>query len=363
MRLQRLANVKPDEVKLGRTIFAEDGRILLQRGTVLTGAYLDTLKRYGFEVIYVQDPTVPAVELREPVSERTRSEAIGSVRDAFRTFRTPNRKLDQDWTGRRILYNTASSIVNDLIGNKELNLQLTEMRTQNSYVFAHSVNVCILGLALGQKLQFNYGKLADLAMGLLTHDIGKSLLPPESATLHTHLRPVADAGYQTHPRMGFDMLRQVGRALGAPSKIVSLQHHERWDGQGFPSGLKGDDIHEFAQIAAIVNAYDNLSHLSFDGQPISPSEVIEFLMASGGTLFNPQMVETFIKMLVPYPLGSYVTLSNGAQGFVSGVDRTVPMRPIVVVAIEPEGHATPRPYDLDLRQHADITVVSVRAHG
>lgn len=350
-------------MKLGRTIFAEDGRILLQRGTTLTWAYLETLKRYGFEIIYVTEPTTPSVDLREPISERTRSEAIGSVREAFRTFRSPSRKLDQDWTGRRILYNAATSIVNDLIGNRDLNLQLTEMRTQNSYLFAHSVNVCILGLALGQKLQYNYSKLADLAMGLLTHDIGKSLLPPEAATLHTHMLPVTDATYQTHARTGFDMLRQVGRALAAPSKIVSLQHHERWDGLGFPSGLKGDDIHEFAQITAIVNAYDNLSHLNIDGQPTPPSEVIEFLMASGGTLFNPQMVETFIKMLVPYPLGCYVSLSNGAEGFVSGIDRMIPLRPIVRVIIEPEGHAAQRPYDLDLRQHADVTVVGVRAQG
>ncbi|MNS17360.1 Cyclic di-GMP phosphodiesterase response regulator RpfG [compost metagenome] len=350
-------------MKLGRTIFADDGRILLQRGTVLTHAYLETLKRYGYEVIYVTDPEVPSIELREPITERTRAEAIGSVREAFRTFRTPNRKLDQDWTGRRILYNAATSIVNDLVGNKELNLQLTEMRTQNSYLFAHSVNVCVLGLALGQKLQFNYSKLTDLAMGLLTHDIGKSLLPPESATLHTHMQTVADPGYQSHARLGFDMLRQVGRALSAPSKIIALQHHERWDGQGFPSGLAGNDIHEFAQIAAIVNAYDNLSHLTFDGQPTPPGEVIEFLMAAGGTLFNPQMAETFIKMLVPYPLGSYVSLSNRSEGFVSGVDRSVPMRPIVRIVIEPEGLSASRPYDLDLREHSDVTVLNVRAHG
>lgn len=362
MRLLRIENIKP-EMKLGRTIFADDGRVLLQRGTVLSAAYLETLKRYGYEVLYVYDPAVPAVDVREPIAERTRSEAIGSVREAFRTFRTPNRKLDQDWTGRRILYNAATSIVNELVGNKDLNLQLTEMRTQNSYLFAHSVNVCVLGLALGQKLQLNYSKLTDLAMGLLTHDIGKSMLPPESATLHTHMLAVEDAVYQTHPRVGFDVLRQVGRALGAPSKIIALQHHERWDGLGFPSGLAGNDIHEFSQIAAIVNAYDNLSHLTIDGQPTPPGEVIEFLMAAGGTLFNPQMVETFIKMLVPYPLGSYVSLSNRAEGFVSGVDRTVPMRPIVRIVIEPEGASASRPYDLDLREHADVTVLSVRAQG
>ncbi len=358
----RLANVKID-MTLGRTIFADDGRVLLKRGTVLTAAYLETLNRYGYEVLYVADPATPSLELREPVSERTRSAAIGSVREAFRTFRAPNRKLDQDWTGRRILYNAATSLVNDITSNRDLNLQLTEMRSQNSYLFAHSVNVCILGLALGQKLQFNYGKLADLAIGLLIHDIGKSLLPAEYATLHTHVQPVADPGYQTHPRLGFDMLRQAGRTLGAPSKIVPLQHHERWDGQGFPSGLKGSEIHEFAQVAAIVNAYDNLVHLNFDGQTLPPSEVIEFFMATGGTLFNPEMVEVFIKMLVPYPLGCYVYLSNQAEGFVSGLDRAIPLRPIVRIITESTGKSAHPTYDLDLRQHADITIVGVRAQG
>lgn len=351
-------------MQLGRTIFADDGRVLLQRGTKLTAAYLETLKRYGYEVLYVHDPIFPGLDLAEPISERTRSEAIGSVREAFRTFRTPNRKLDQDWTGRRILYNAATSIINDLIAEKDLNLQLTEMRSQNSYLFAHSVNVCVLGLALGQKLNFSYNKLTDLAMGLLTHDIGKSLLPPESAAHHTHMRPVGDDVYKTHPRLGFDTLRQVGRALGAPSKIIALQHHERWDGLGFPSGLKGDEIHEFAQIAAIVNTYDNLTHLTQEnGEPYPPSEVIEFMMAAGGTFFNPQMVETFVKMLVPYPLGSYVTLSNKARGFVSGLDRKMPLRPIVRIVFEENGALVSQPYDLDLRDHSDITVVSVRANG
>lgn len=356
----RLEDVQP-EMQLGRTIYAEDGRVLLQRGTKLTWAYLETLKRFGFEAVFVMDPQNPHAGFREPISERTRSEAMGSVREAFRTFRTPNRKLDQDWTGRRILYNAATAIVNDLNSNKELNLQLTEMRSQNSYLFAHAVNVCILGLALGQKLGYNYGKLADLAMGLLAHDIGKTLLDPEAANLHTGMFPVSDPAYQTHSRLGFDLLRQVGRALGAPSKIITLQHHERWDGLGFPGGLKGSQIHEFAQIAAIVNAYDNLTHQHIDGKPIPPNEVIEFLMASGGTLFNPQLVDTFIKLLVPYPLGSYVALSNRAEGFVSGIDRGMPLRPIVHVVIEANGQSAPRPYDFDLREHADVTVLHIRA--
>jgi HD-GYP domain-containing protein (c-di-GMP phosphodiesterase class II) len=177
------------------------------------------------------------------------------------------------------------------------------------------------------------------------------------------MRAIDDPGYRTHPRMGFDVLRQVGRALGAPSKIVTLHHHERWDGQGFPSGLKGGEIHEFAQIAAIVNAYDNLTHQIFDGEPTPPNEAIEFLMAAGGTLFNPEMVEVFIKMLVPYPLGSTVYLSNGSAGFVAGVDRMVPLRPIVRIIVEASGEKIPRPYDLDLRQRADVTILRVRAQG
>ncbi|HEY9900151.1 MAG TPA: HD domain-containing phosphohydrolase [Pantanalinema sp.] len=343
--------------RLGKTLYAEDGRALLHRGTELTDGYLEALWKLGYRALYVLDPHSEDLEARDPISERTRQEAITAVRDVFRQVREPNPGLDQEWTSRRILYNTAVGILNDLQGNRDLNLQVAELRTLGSYTFNHSVNTCVLGLALGERLGLPYGKLADLAMGLLLHDVGKTALGEGCAEMHEGAEQLVDATYRRHPRIGFDIAQQLGKTLSSPAKIVVLQHHERHDGSGFPKGLKGDEIHLFGRIAAIANTYDNLIHDLGLGRPTPPHQAMEYLMAAGGSHFDHALVVAFLKLLVPFPLEAAVRLSTAEEGLVVAIDRGLPMRPTIRVTMDPDGTERRRPYELDLKKHPDITIV------
>lgn len=343
--------------RLGKTLYAEDGGALLTRGTELTPAYLETLSKLGYRALYVLDPHSEDLQVAEPISERTRQEAITSLRDVFRRVREPSRSLDQEWTSRRILYNTAVAILNDLQGNRDLNLQVAELRTLGSYTFNHSVNTCVLGLALGERLGLSYGKLADLAMGLLLHDIGKTALGEACVDMHEGAEQLLGETYRQHPRVGFDIAQQLGKALPGPAKIVLLQHHERHDGTGFPKALSGDEIHLFARIAAIANTYDNLIHDLGLGRPTPPHQAMEYLMAAGGSHFDHALVAEFLKLLVPFPLEAAVRLSTAEEGLVVAIDRQQPMRPTVRVTVDPDGRARRRPYELDLKRHPAVTIV------
>lgn len=358
MRLLMINQVSPG-AKLGKTLYREDGRVLLHRGTELTGGYLETLAKVGYQALYVLDPHAEDMPPSEPISERTRQEAIQAVRATFRRVREPNRSLDQEWTSRRILYNTATSIISELQGNRDLNLQIAELRTMSSYTFDHSVNVCILGIALAERLGMPQSRLADLAMGLLLHDVGKTMITRESVHAHEGAERIEDESYRQHPRLGFDVLQQLGNTLTGPARIIALQHHERYDGSGFPKGLVGNDIHEFAQVAAIANTYDNLIHDASQGRPSPPDQAMEYLMASGGSHFNHRMVAEFLKLLVPFPLETTVRLSTQEEGLVVAVDRGLPMRPTVRVTADPSGTVRQRPYELDLRRHPDITILQI----
>lgn len=355
MRLVLIHDVAPG-VRIGKTIFGEDGRILLHRGTELTAAYLETLERMGYQALYVLDPHAMDVPLNEPISERTRQDALVAIRETFRKVREPNRSLDQEWTSRRILYNAVTSIIAELQGNRDLNLQIAELRTASSYTFDHSLNVCLLGLALGERLGMSQVKLVDLAVGLLLHDIGKTLMAPELLHLHEGADPIRDERYRQHPRLGFDMLQQ-GKTMSGPSRIIVLQHHERVDGSGFPKGLKESEIHPFAQIAAIANTYDNLIHDMVQGRPSPPHQAMEYLMATGGSHFNHGLVSEFLKLLVPFPLETTVRLSTQEEGVIVAIDRWLPMRPTVRVTVDPDGRARPKPYELDLKKHPGVTIL------
>lgn len=356
MRLVLIQDVAPG-VRLGKTIYGEDGRILLNRGTELSGAYIETLARMGYQALYVLEAHALDIPQNEPITDRTRQEALVAVRDTFRKVREPNRSLDQEWTSRRILYNAATSIIAELQSNRDLNLQMAELRTASSYTFDHSVNVCLLGLALGERVGMAHAKLVDLAVGLLLHDIGKTILPAELLHLHEGAEGVSNERYRGHARLGFDMLQQLGKTLSGPARIIALQHHERVDGSGFPKGLAGGDIHPFAQIAAIANTYDNLIHDLAPGRPSPPHQAMEYLMASGGSQFDHALVSEFLKLLVPFPLETVVRLSTQEEGLIVAVDRGLPMRPTVRVTSDPDGYARPKPYELDLKRHPDVTIV------
>lgn len=343
--------------RLGKTLYREDGRVLLHRGTELSAGYIDTLSRSGYPALYILDPHSEGLHVAEAISERTRQEAIGAVRDTFRRIREPSNALNQDWTSRRILYNTATNIISDLQGNKNLNLQVAELRTVSTYALNHSVNVCVLGLALGERLGYPYGKLADLAMGLLLHDIGKTALAGEHAHFHEGAEPNTDEHYRQHCRLGFDSLQQLGSSISGPARIIALQHHERFDGTGFPKGLNGNNIHEFARIAAVANTFDNLIHDLYLGRPTPAHQAMEYLMASGGSHFDYQIVSEFLKLVVPFPVESSVRLSTQAEGIVVAVDQNQPMRPTILVTVDPNGQARKQPYELDLKLYSDITIM------
>ena len=354
MRAILLERVQPT-MRLGKTLFANDGRVLLHRGTELSEAYVDHLKGLGYTALYVEDPQTEGIEVPELVTEKTRLTAVAAVKTAFSELREmKGQKLQHDWSGRRTLFNAAHSIVTEVSSSRDLCIQLMELRSSDGYTFAHSVNVCILGMALARKLDVPYNKMVDLAIGLLMHDIGKLLLPESLRDdIARPLTPEEEKAYEIHAEGGFGLLRDMGSTFGAPSKIVALQHHERWDGQGYPRGLKGDQIHEFAQICAIANTYDRLTTSAAYGRRAAPHEALEFIMGAGGTLFRLPLVQAFLEIVAPYPLGTTVKLNTGEIGVVVAIEKGLPQRPVLRLLGDHSGD------EFRLTEHHDRVVVGV----
>lgn len=351
MRAIMLERVQP-AMKLGKTLFANDGRVLLHRGTELSDAYLDHLRSLGFTALYIEDPQIEGIDVPELISEKTRLVAVAAVKGAFVGLKElQGHKFQHGWSGRRSLYNAANSIVTEVSASKDLCIQLLELRGSDGYTFAHSVNVCILGMALARKLEVPYNKMVDLAIGLLVHDIGKLVLPEELRDATRVLTSDEAKSYEHHAEAGYGLLRDLGSSFGAPSKIVALQHHERWDGLGYPRGLKGDQIHDFAQICAIANTYDRLTTSAAYGRQAAPHEALEFIMGAGGTLFRLPLVQAFIEIVAPYPLGTTVKLNTGEIGVVVRIEKGLPQRPVLRLLADRSGD------EFHLTKHHDRVVV------
>jgi HD-GYP domain-containing protein (c-di-GMP phosphodiesterase class II) len=142
------------------------------------------------------------------------------------------------------------------------------------------------------------------------------------------------------------------------SAHVALQHHEKWRGEGYPRGLKGTEIHEFARITAIADVYDALSSERAYRNALQPYQAYEYILAQSGVQFDPKIVKVFRKLVAVYPTGTGVSLSNGLRGNVIRQNINLPTRP-VVRAIFKGNEPLDNYVDYDLSQHLSLMITKV----
>lgn len=180
----------------------------------------------------------------------------------------------------------------------------------------HSVNVCILALMIGIHLGYSRSKLFHLAMGALLHDIGKTSIPERILNKPGKLSNAEFEIIKQHSIYGYKILNNNPNISHA-SALIAQQHHERYNGQGYPNALSKDDIHEFAKITGIADMYDAITADRVYRKAHSPHEAFEIISASGDNLFDFYLVEAFLHHLTAYPTGTLVKLNTGEIAIVT----------------------------------------------
>ncbi len=304
MRAIEVESLK-EGMRLARTIFDDSGRTLLNSGTKLTERYIKRLIDLGIPFIYVEDEIIGPIECEDIIDDRVRLQTIKALKKVVETAKM-HEEIDLLPVSGMV-----NTILDDLKGVPNMLMQLLDIRTSNTYVYNHSVAVCVLSIMAGMSLELDDLKIKLLGMGALLHDIGKSLSEGPEHTIH-----------------GFEILRNT-KALNVVVAHVAYQHHERYDGEGFPRKLKGEDIHLFGAITGIANLYDNLvSHPDGDKR-LYPYQALETVVAESGRGFHPEVVKAFCRNIAPYPVGTAVKLNNGAVGVVVSVPRSFSTRPVI----------------------------------
>jgi HD-GYP domain-containing protein (c-di-GMP phosphodiesterase class II) len=150
----------------------------------------------------------------------------------------------------------------------------------------------------------------------MLHDIGKKFTPIEILTKPGSLTTEELNTIKEHPSNGYHFIKKYFPTISATTYVGILQHHERYDGSGYPSGIKGEDITIFGRILAVCDVYDALvSDRPYHNAHL-PSEALEFIQGGSGTMFDPNVVLVFSFKIAAYPLGTAVKLSNGEVGIV-----------------------------------------------
>lgn len=165
------------------------------------------------------------------------------------------------------------------------------LETRDFETHGHSERVVTFSLRLGYELGLGRDALRDLELGALLHDIGKIGVPDAILRKPSKLNEQEWEKMKLHPEHGHRILRNIPFLRGA-AKVVS-QHHERWDGSGYPNGLKGEAIDIGARIFAVVDAFDAMISDRVYRRGRSYEDAFSELAACAGTQFDPSVVEAF----------------------------------------------------------------------
>lgn len=351
MRLLSMDHVK-EGMRVARNIYSAEGHVLLTEGMPLTAGYIERLQDLGVASLYIIDEQIGRIEVDELVTVQTRIHATKIIKETM-----TNLKNDHGWDSSKVA-ETVNQMMEELIANRHIVYNLVDVRAMNDYTFSHSIAVCILSLMVGTMANFGYHKLKELGIGAILHDIGKVFVSDRILNKAGPLTPMEYLEVQKHTIFGYESLNNNDH-IPKVSAHVAWQHHENYDGSGYPRGLKEHMIHEFARIVSLADVFDALSTDRIYRKRFLPHETIEFIRDKGKGRFDPEFSKIFLQKVAPFPVGTTVLLSTGEKAVVVKTSKDLPARPLVKVIFNKNGESVSEPVDVDLK--TDLTVYIVEA--
>ncbi len=240
------------------------------------------------------------------------------------------------------------TIIDSIMRSDDALVSITKLKAFDEYTYTHSLNVSVLSVAFGKALGLKGGMLNRLGMAGMFHDLGKQRIPSKVLNKPGKLTDEEFAVIKSHPERGLAL------CLAAQFKDQAIlrgimEHHEKYNGNGYPKRLSGDSIHHFARIIAIADVYDALTSERVYKKGMLPNKALSIMYNMRGEDFFPGLVERFIKQVGIYPVGSLVRLSDHSHGVVVTANPAAPLTPLITVAFD--ARMRPRAQELLDLQH------------
>lgn len=312
--------------------------ILVRKGTALSHKMIDRIKDYGIQSVYIEDEKMSQFlksDISDTIHPEIRSSSVFKLRDAFDTFEKQiniqKKSLRFGDSGQLLfkkLKETSKNLIDEVLKNKKHLITMNDIKSISSYHYEHAVNVAVLSLIIGAEIGLNSDALESLTFGALMIDMGSRWVEESLLLSSKKLETYELYEIRNHVKYGYSYLTE-NTTFNAHVKSILMHHHERMNGSGYPKALLAADIHPLAKIIMIADVYDALTSDRPYRKAYNQHEAIEYIMGNAGTLFDFKLASIFARKVIPYPIGSYVLLSNGQKGIVTANNNDYPLRPIV----------------------------------
>lgn len=293
-------------------------------------------------------------------------EEIHQAAEIKREVKQITQKLMQDVRlGKQIeekkVRDVVDKIIDSTLRNQDALLNLGTIRKTDEHTYMHSLSVCTMMIVFCSSLYLKRNVVAQVGMGALLHDIGKSKLPPALINKTGALTEEEEEKMKEHVALGIEVFSETP-GITPISMSVAAEHHEHYDGTGYPKGLKEEEISMYGQIAAIVNMYDNITSDRGFRKGMSPTVALSRLLELSNQHFNEELVQRFIRRIGIYPVGTLVKLDNGFLGVVLEQGSRNLLNPVVRLVYDTKKGWFIKPRDLNLSnqegEEEEIKIVS-----
>ena len=303
---------------------------------------IDKIVKFGIRELYID--TVKGADVREaptqrevnadlerrlqeiaqkqpekPVVAELKDEAARARRLHGEANKIVRNMMDDIRLGQQIAIDRVEPLVENMVDsifrNQDALLPLAGLKNHDDYTFEHSVSVCALLVAFGRGMKLSRDVIKDIALGGLLHDVGKARVPDEILNKPAKLTDDEFERMKSHVAQGVALLCQTP-GVSAAALLVTSQHHERFDGTGYPGKVAGEGISLYGQMAAIVDVYDAISSDRVYHKGMSPTQALKKLLEWSSHHFDPQLVQSFIRAIGIYPTGTLVQLDSKRMGVV-----------------------------------------------
>ncbi|WP_061215277.1 HD-GYP domain-containing protein [Syntrophomonas wolfei] len=316
--------------RLAQDLYAFDGHLLVAKGIVLQESHLQQLRQRGYEYVYIQE--------EDEVNENSLNQGIDYLIDkqlpkvfsiSVESMRHMMARVSSGHMIKAVEVEECIDLVYDhVLRTYNVFKYLQNLRNKDEYTLQHSVSVGILSIKIGQSLGLDTDKLRNLGIAGLLHDIGKSMISPDIINKPGPLDENEFKEIQKHPVYGYRIVNGIKLQDYDIAQAV-LQHHEHQDGNGYPLGVQGDKINDFARIIAVADVFDALTSDRAYRPRMPLLQAVDIIIKSSCGQLDPLASRRLLSYVLDITTGEKVILSTGEEATVILKNEVEPARPLV----------------------------------
>lgn len=359
-----------DEVSVGmvlQDVYNSRGTLLLSSVTIASEDQIESLKRQGVEYAFLApvvdhakktaSATAPSQSPKDTLTlqrEAAYYHELNRAKEVHQaTLEAARNTLKAARFGKQVeiasIEHAAEEIVSSLLRNPDALVSLSQIKGYDEYTYVHSVNVGILITSLVYSMGYSEEQLLEAGIGGLLHDIGKMRVPEHILNKPGRYTTEEFSIMKRHPENGLNILKNAN-AISDFSKVVIIEHHERFNGKGYPKGIDNAEIHDIGFIAAVADVYDAMTTDRIYRPACTPQQTLAMIFQGCNIDYSRRIVELFTRHLGIYPVGSFIRLASGEMGVVIRVDKGAILTPNVLILFDQYGNRLKEPIEYRLSE-------------